>query len=141
VKEVALLLRFCVESSLETRQDVKGGQPKDRGILLKPLSIMAAVTLSWISAFAAANKAAPRYVVTNDDVSQQILNSATFYSVAAGGTLSPTVTVSTRGDGIAGGFLWSQADRCVPQRQDRMCVRIQCSDWQHRGDFGKDPHN
>jgi hypothetical protein len=60
--------------------------------------------LSWISAFPA-NKAVPRYVVAKDDVSQQILNSATFYTVGAGGTPSPATTVLTRaGDGIAGGF-------------------------------------
>jgi 6-phosphogluconolactonase (cycloisomerase 2 family) len=87
---------------------------------VKPLSIMAAVTLSCISAFAA-NKAVPRYVVTNDDVSQQILNSATFYTVGAGGTLSPTATVSTRGDGIAGGLFG--AKRIIAFRKDNTeCV-------------------
>jgi 6-phosphogluconolactonase (cycloisomerase 2 family) len=87
---------------------------------VKPLSIMAAVTLSWISVFAA-NKAVPRYVITNDDVSQQILNSATFYTVGEDGTLSLTATVSTRGDGIAGGFFGAKRIVAFPNGKSE-CV-------------------
>jgi 6-phosphogluconolactonase (cycloisomerase 2 family) len=95
----------------------KIGRSKD---CVKPFSIMAAVTLSFITAFAA-NQTVKRYVVTDDDVSQQILNSATFYAVKTSGALNPRSTVSTRGDGIAGGFFGSK--RIVAfQRGKTECV-------------------
>ena len=74
---------------------------------MKLLSTMAAVTLCWASAFAT-TKAIARYVVANDDVSQQFLSSATFYTVGAGGALTQTATVSTHGNGIGGGFFGSK---------------------------------
>jgi len=44
------------------------------------------------------------YLVTNDDLSSPIPNSATFYTVGAAGGLTQTATVSTHGGGISGGF-------------------------------------
>jgi 6-phosphogluconolactonase (cycloisomerase 2 family) len=68
---------------------------------------MAAVTLCWASAFAT-TKAVTGYVVANDDVSQQIPSSVTFYTTGAGGALTQTATVSTHGNGISGGFFGSK---------------------------------
>jgi 6-phosphogluconolactonase (cycloisomerase 2 family) len=44
------------------------------------------------------------YVITNDDLSPALPNTATFYTVGSGGTLTQTTTVSTHGNGISGGF-------------------------------------
>jgi sugar lactone lactonase YvrE len=76
---------------------------RNAGGFVKLLSIVAAVTLYSASAVAG-DQGVTRYIVANDDVGQQIPSSATFYRVAAGGALRQTATVSTRGDGIAGGF-------------------------------------
>jgi 6-phosphogluconolactonase (cycloisomerase 2 family) len=59
------------------------------------------VSICAVGAVAATND---HYVMTNDDLSPQFPNSATFYTVGAGGDLVQTATVSTRGNGIGGGF-------------------------------------
>ncbi len=48
--------------------------------------------------------AAPKYVVTNDDVPTAGANSATIYSIGAGGKLTMVITITTGGTGAGGGY-------------------------------------
>src|ERR1700722_9174184 len=59
-------------------------------------------TLALVAFCAATTFAATKYVVTNDDDPSG--NTATFYTVGAGGKLTLKKTVSTGGTGLGGGF-------------------------------------
>lgn len=48
--------------------------------------------------------AATQYLVTNDDIAPKVVNSISFYAVAAGGVLTLQQVVSVNGLGIGGGF-------------------------------------
>jgi hypothetical protein len=60
------------------------------------------LTLALVMLWAASTFAATKYVVTNDD--NPAANSATFYSIGAGGKLTPKKVVKTGGTGLGGGF-------------------------------------
>jgi hypothetical protein len=84
--------------------------------LSRAASVVAVMAFYSASLFAAA---APRYVVTNDD--NPTANSATFYTIGAGGRLSRKAIVKTRGTGLGTGYfasarinlLHGKSQRCV----------------------------
>ncbi len=65
--------------------------------------------LTWLATitplgFAASSSATTGYLITNDDNGPGSPNTATFFTVAANGTLSNPTLVSLGGEGVAGGF-------------------------------------
>ena len=79
------------------------------------------LTLALVALCAASTFAATKYVVTNDDIPSA--NTATFYTVGAGGKLTLKKTVATGGTGLGGGF-FADARVNVSHSKTQPCVYV-----------------
>ena len=79
------------------------------------------LTLALVALCAASTFAATKYVVTNDDIPSA--NTATFYTVGAGGKLTLKKTVATGGTGLGGGF-FADARINVSHSKTQPCVYV-----------------
>lgn len=79
------------------------------------------LTLALVAFCAASAFAAAHYVVTNDDIPSA--NSATFYTVGAGGKLTLKKTVLTGGTGLGGG-LFADSRVNVSHSKTQPCVYV-----------------
>src|ERR1700680_117783 len=79
------------------------------------------LTLVLVALCAASTFAATKYVVTNDDIPSA--NSATFYTVGAGGILTLKKTVPTGGTGLGGG-LFADNRVNVSHSKTQPCVYV-----------------
>jgi hypothetical protein len=79
------------------------------------------LTLALVALCAASTFAATKYVVTNDDIPSA--NTATFYTVGAGGKLTLKKTVATGGTGLGGG-LFADARVNVSHSKTQPCVYV-----------------
>jgi hypothetical protein len=74
--------------------------------------------LGYVSMFclvaSLAGAQANHYLITNDDVSgENLINSATFFTIGAGGKLTDLTAVQTSGSGIGGGFFGASRVRML----------------------------
>src|SRR5580692_12550480 len=79
------------------------------------------LTLALVALCAASTFAATKYVVTNDDIPSA--NTATFYTVGAGGKLTLKKTVATGGTGLGGGY-FADARINVSHSKTQPCVYV-----------------
>jgi len=72
------------------------------------LCLAVGLTLAGSSQLATAADSTPHYLITNDDAAgTQVVNTATFYTIGVGGSLTQQAVVQTAGSGIASGFFGS----------------------------------
>jgi hypothetical protein len=79
------------------------------------------LTLTLVALCAASTFAATKYAVTNDDIPSA--NSATFYTIGAGGKLTLKKTVLTGGTGLGGGY-FADARVNVSHSKTQPCVYV-----------------
>jgi 6-phosphogluconolactonase (cycloisomerase 2 family) len=97
-----------------------GGNMKSLTRLLPFCACLALLVSAGEPVASAASSPAIGYLITNNDNGPGIANNATFYTIAANGTLSNPTVVTLSGEGAGGGYF--TADRALVQNGSTPCV-------------------